>query len=288
MAAPQWDQLGAVAPRSLTDARLQLHWAAQVAAAVGHTFGTPRPDDSQSSFEWQSARRILVGQPVGPAPPVRAALRPSDLTLLLADVSGAQLAASRLAGMTLDQTYAWMERALAKEAQGLPGSSLERRDYEMPAHDVADGGAFGAPDPAFEELGRWYSMAATLLAQLRAEGPNVSPVRCWPHHFDIGVLLAIDPESTPNARSIGVGLSPGDGSYSEPYWYVNLWPVPERAEFPPLDLGHWHADGWRGAVLTGTELVAGARDGGAQAQATRAFLQSAIEAARTVLGKDHL
>jgi hypothetical protein len=33
-----WETLGAVDPRELTDARLQLHWAAQAAAAVGKQF----------------------------------------------------------------------------------------------------------------------------------------------------------------------------------------------------------------------------------------------------------
>ena len=39
-------------PRTLTDARLQLHWAAQLAATVGRTLAEPRADDSHTSFRW--------------------------------------------------------------------------------------------------------------------------------------------------------------------------------------------------------------------------------------------
>src|SRR5918912_81934 len=36
----------------LDDARLQLHWAAQLAATPGRTLAPPREDDSHTSFRW--------------------------------------------------------------------------------------------------------------------------------------------------------------------------------------------------------------------------------------------
>ena len=63
-----------------------------------------------------------------------------------------------------------------------------------------------------------------------------------------------DPEL---AKSIGVGLSPGDETYPEPYYYVTPWPYPEREKpLPDLPAGEWHTVGWTGAVLHYRDLVA--------------------------------
>ena len=67
------------------------------------------------------------------------------------------------------------------------------------------------------------------MAEERADG---SPVRCWPHHFDIATLLTIAPGQT-----IGVGLEPGDGYYDEPYWYVNQYPAPSATPGNQLEGG---------------------------------------------------
>ncbi|HSM17085.1 MAG TPA: hypothetical protein VK845_08850 [Gemmatimonadales bacterium] len=285
MGAPTWEEVGRPRPRSLTEARLQLHWAAQVPAAVGHTFGTPQPDDSQSSFRWDAVGRVLAGQPVGAPGPIRAALRPADLTLLLMTEAGEALAECALDGRTLDQAYAWMEQAVASFAGELAARTLERRDYDMPTHAVSSGEPFRAnPVPALMELERWFGNAHGMLMRLQADEPTGSPVRCWPHHFDLGMLIQLDPGADPeHARSIGIGLSPGDGSYDEPYWYVNPWPRPTNdADRPTLPHGHWHTEGWLGAVLPGTELVSLTAEG--QATAVHDFLRAAVRAARTILG----
>ena len=40
---------------------------------------------------------------------------------------------------------------------------------------------------------------------------------------------------------IGVGLSPGDTYYAEPYWYVSPYPYPGLEDLPVLDgSGFWH------------------------------------------------
>jgi hypothetical protein len=287
VSALAWEEVGRQAPRSLTEARLQLHWAAQVPAAVGHTFGAPQPDDSQSSFQWDAVGRVLAGQPVGAPGPVRAALRPADVTLLLMSETGETLAESALDGKTLDQAYAWMEHAVARFAGELAARTLQRRDYDMPAHAVSLGEPFRAnPVPALMELVRWYGNAHGILMRLQADEPTASPVRCWPHHFDIGMLIQLDPGADPeHARSIGIGLSPGDGSYDEPYWYVNPWPRPPHdADRPTLPHGHWHTEGWQGAVLPGTDLVSQKADG--QANTVQTFLRAAVRAARTILSAD--
>ena len=74
---------------------------------------------------------------------------------------------------------------------------------------------------------------------------NATPVRCWPHHFDIATLLNIGQE---NLQSIGIGLSPGDSNNREPYFYVTMWPYPDVEEVSFSELLQWKVElfkvGW--------------------------------------------
>jgi hypothetical protein len=114
----------------------------------------------------------------------------------------------------------------------------------------------------------------------------VSPVRCWPHHFDIATLVSIPGGAPGEVRTIGVGLSPGDGSYAEPYFYVTPWPAPDGPTLPELPAGAaWHRAGWFGAVLTGTAIFHDAEaTPPARKRMIRDFLDGAWRASATLLG----
>ncbi len=276
--------LGYPDPRALVEARLQLHWAAQVAASVGFTMVEPEADYGHLSMAWHDALAALVGRAASAPPRFCAALRLADLTLLLLDPDGHPRDHFALAGRTLDDGYRWLASAIAARTGAAP--ALVRPDHELPPHPVDDGAAFSLdPHAAFAEVARWYAHADRILQPLAASASEASPVRCWPHHFDIATLLQYDPgNGREAARSIGVGLSPGDGSYAEPYWYVLPWPPPDAAALPPLDgPGAWHTQGWTGAVLPASRLV-DAGDAAAQAQRAGAFVRAGVAAARAVLG----
>ena len=107
-------------------------------------------------------------------------------------------------------------------------------------------------------------------------------MRCWPHHFDIATLTTVSPD-----RTVGVGLEPGDVYYDEPYFYVNMRPV------PPVDAltatlaggGIWHTHEWIGAVLPGSHLAAGSTRRELREQVD-AFLDSAVAACRALVARD--
>jgi hypothetical protein len=159
--------------------------------------------------------------------------------------------------------------------------------YELPAHAVAAGAPLPAfPLPGFAELARYFANAEPLLRAITQGRPGAAPVRCWPHHFDLGTLLTHAGVGGDDVSTVGLGLSPGDEGYPEPYFYVTLWPHPRGLPevLPALPGGgHWHREGWDGAVLPGTRLVEtpGARD---QEALARDFLVSAVRVARGLLG----
>jgi hypothetical protein len=225
-----YERLGSVAPTGLVAARIQLHWAAQLAAAVGNRLLPARPDDSHSSLEWLRDGGVLAGEPTPTGPRLRSALRVADLTLLLLDGSGEELDGWALDGRTLTAAVGWLNDAVARALGNPPANPLTLRRYDgMPDHAVAaSGGVFDVGADALAELARWYANADRTLRAIASSRSDGSPVRCWPHHFDIATLLTLE-GSGEEARTIGVGMSPGDGSYAEPYWYVNAWPFPEGA-----------------------------------------------------------
>ncbi len=286
LANRSWKTVGTPPPTELVDARIQLHWAVQVVASVGATYLDPVPDDSHPNLEWLASHHVLAGNPAPGDSALRAALHLSDFSLSILDSAGETRESCALKGKTLEEGYEWMEAGLRAASGGVMTSRLERDRYELPDHAVRHGRPFdGSATDAFAEMGRWFDNSDLALREHLEGVAGATTVRCWPHHFDIGALIVLDPDGDPEtARSVGIGMTPGDGSYAEPYWYVNPWPRPDPAVLPDLAAPtRWHREGWIGAVLTGHDLVA-AGDGAGQRELTMAYLRTATEANRRVLG----
>jgi hypothetical protein len=283
-----WETLGAVPPGELAAARIELHWAAQAAAAPGRLLLPPQGDSGQQSFAWDGRDRVLAQGAVAAARPFRSALAFDPPALALLDETGADLASMPLSGHTLDEGYTWLERALeALLGRPLPGP-LERPG-ELPPHDLGAGGSFSSGGPAFAELARYFAAFDGLLREVAAASPGASPVRCWPHHLDLATRIALDADAADpeTARSIGVGMAPGDAARPAPYVYVTPWPYPGELaarHLPPLPCGGtWNTEGWLGAVLAAGPLVA-AGPGPAQREAAATFIGAAIAYCRGWLG----
>lgn len=283
-ASKTWIPIGAVPPTALVNARLELHWAAQPVSAAAFNHLEPKDDDSHTNLGWSPSLGGLVGRPVTSRGRT-AALRFADLTLLVLGHDGKALEVFPLRGETLDAAFDWLAGTLDRLSGGEASGPLRRRDYEMPEHAVQQGATFGGTsDDAYAEVSRWFANAHEALRVVESAETHASPVRCWPHHFDIATLITLDPGiSGEAARSVGVGFSPGDGGYAEPYFYVTPWPYPENPTLPALPHGHWHTEGWTGAVLTGTDITA-AGEPDEQFGTVAGFLRAAVEGARQLLG----
>ncbi len=254
----------------LIEARLNAHYASQIVAALGTSRVAPVEDFSHTALVWNDTHAVLEGAPL-PGSSLRAGLRVAALELVVLDEE--VRAKIPLAGRTLAEGLAALEAALPA------GAALVMPEHELPAHPLGQGATFHA-DGALSQLERWFANAAAILEGARA-GQPASPVRLWPHHFDIATLITFDEGvDAESARSIGVGLSPGDGSYAQPYWYVTPWPYPKDPSLASLPLGSWHTEGFFAAILTATALV---EAGEGQAANVDAFLGAAIAASRRYL-----
>jgi hypothetical protein len=270
-----WELLGGVERARLLEARLELHWAAQVVAASADGWLGRAHDDGHTAMMWDAAASALVGRaaPSG----LCLALVPGSFELV-ARRAGATFATLELTGQTLAAALEWADRQYA-EAAGAAPRGIHVRDYDMPSHRVRDGAAFAGDRAALTELGAWYACAAEVLAPHAAEP---APLRVWPHHFDLGTIIYLDAPGE-RAPQIGLGLSPGDGSFAEPYFYATPYPVRADYEWPRLAAnGIWWRESWTGAVLTASALL----DGDDSGRSTRAasFIESAIAASRRLIG----
>jgi len=267
-AVDMWQTLGRTDGRALVDARVQAHWAAQVVAAIADARLAARDDDGHTAMTWRDGALLGESLPDG----ARTGLRLADLALIA--VGDTARASFPLAGRTLADGLAWA-------AQQWPGPPARVRDYAMPADAVGRGAAFTADAGALAELRDWYACGAAVLGEALAGEPAATALRCWPHHFDLGAIVFVDPAArASNSPQVGVGLSPGDGHIAEPYFYVTAYPMPAEPELPALaGGGTWFRDGFTGAVLTARHLAE--VDGeAARFERARAFLASAIAAAR--------
>lgn len=274
-AAAAWDVVPRVEAAAVHDTRLQLHHAAQLANAPAMSYLPAAADDGHTNFGWDDAAGAFVARRVPFPNPRTFGFRVRDLTLLARGDDGALVSEFALAGRTLTEAHAWA-RGQCEAAGGDGAAYASKKHYEIPRHALDDGGRFGADASALNSLAVHWGNAVRMLDAVAGENPGASPVRLWPHHFDVGLIVGID-----DTRSIGVGFTPGDEWYDEPYWYTSPYPAPAPdAARPPLaGGGHWHDRGWFSAVLNWS-AYAGVPDQGAT---VAAYLRSALAAARGLL-----
>ena len=274
-----WRPLRSVDRSQLNEARLQAHYAVQWLARAARAFVSPRPDDSHTNLSWIDAFDGFTTQRL--KDDLGLGLRIADLTLVLmgdGTVRGQSYPLNERSDMNARN---WLGEQLG--AKGLDASTLDAPPpYKIPTHAIANGAAYDATRPAhaLAELAAWFSNAHHSLEGIRRQviGRKLaaSPVRCWPHHFDIATLISLDERKAKKVRTVNVGLSPGDEHYDEPYFYVSPYPYPDAATLPPLSkLGHWHTREFTAAIAPSSRIVQ-AKD---QKVETEAFLLNAIEGA---------
>jgi hypothetical protein len=247
-----WSMLRNHAPTALAAARALAHRAAQWPARAACANLVPAPDDSHASLSWDPDMAALLGQPLDGG--VRVGLRVAVHELVFTTESRCD--ALPLTGKPDAEVGSWLDGKLV--AEGLKPASGTKLPYEVPSTMFARAGEEALRFPA---IALWFAAAAEALGELRQSyrryTPGPSPVRCWPHHFDIAILVALEEGRAESARSIGIGVSPGDNYYAQPYLYVSPYPKPDTADLPPLPPGaRWHTKDFFGAVATGTDLLA--------------------------------
>jgi len=273
-----WTPLRGIDQRRLKDARLQAYYAAQWLARFARAYVPPLPDDGHTNLGWDSTLGGFTTHPLKDG--TRLSLKITDLTLALYGGDGkTHVHALSLDGCREEQARQWLGEQVG--ARGLDAHALDAPSpYVMPAHTVSHGAVYspaGLAD-ALAELAAWFGNAGLSLGSIQGKMMGrkltASPVRCWPHHFDLATLITLPARNAGATEYIGVGLSPGDEYYDEPYFYVSVYPEPDPAALPSLPmLGHWHLRDFMAAVATSHKITSAKN----QQVETDDFLQAAVD-----------
>lgn len=275
-----WSALGRTPPTALVDARTLAHHAVQWPTRAARANLAAQPDDSHSTLAWDDRIGALLSQPLpARAGDLRIGVRLADLVLIAVRAGGApdELA---LDGRTDAAVGAWVDSVL--QGSDLQPASAVALSYTLADHPLASAAPYHVRGQtgALEELARWFRAAAEVLEDLRAAFA-ASPLYCWPHHLDIATVLGLEEGDPEHARSIAVGVSPGDEFYAQPYAYLSPSPALPETDLPVLPRpGHWHTRGFVGAVATGEEILK-LRD---RRREFHGFLVGTVEVCRARLG----
>lgn len=262
MAALDWRPLAGVDAARLQEARLQAHYAVQWLARAAQAFIAAKPDDGHINLGWEEE---LGGFATHKFQGVRLGLKLFPLTLVTLEGKGSEQGrALHLDGHKDMDVRTWF--AETANSLGLDPRGLEKSlSYKIPPHRIATGSPYNLTglDAGMRELAAWYSNAGKSLSRLadaaRQKKLEVVDARCWPHHFDLASRIMLEEArgTIESARSIGVGMSPGDLDYAEPYFYVSPSPAPPPAKLPPLaEPARWHTKGFTAAILPAQRILA--------------------------------
>ena len=261
MGESDWRHLRGIDQHQLSVTRLQAHHAAQWLARAARAYVPSRPDDSHTNLGWNDTLGGFTTHLLKNG--MHLSLRIADLTLVLHGYERtAPIQSFSLDGRTDAQARQWLGEQL--RARSLDAHALDAPSpYDIPAHAVTQGAAYGVADlaDALAELAAWFANAEFLLVRIQRQmiGRNLaaSDVRCWPHHFDLATLISFPMRNADATGYVGAGFSPGDKYYEEPYFYVSVYPKPDIAALPRLPkLGHWHTQEFTAAVAPANQIVA--------------------------------
>jgi len=271
-------------PKQLTSSRIQLHYAVQFIAATGAAIAEPQPDGSQVTSTWDPDIRGFVGIKLADDRPFYLALDPIALTSQILDQQKQAIAALPLAGQTMAAALDWHKAELKK--LGITSEQADQIVFlnypdDFPDHPLAHGAAFEAGDAEERAaIAAYFAQTRSLLQPIVDTQPGASPLHIWSHHFDLATLITLA-GSGEDAKTIGIGLSPGDSSFDQPYWYVTPWPYPDPAHLPELSLGQWVTEGWVGAILRADQVGDPASQ--TAQQQIQAFLSQAVQASEVLV-----
>jgi hypothetical protein len=270
----------------LEKVRIQLHHPAFDLGAMGHAYLPPQPDYSHTSLGWVAGRGGLFTQAIPlSGSEVSVGLQFDPPSVLWIDLRRSGV----LASFPLEKNSpAGLREWLKVQARTIgldPGKLMFDLSTEIEAHPMKPEENFKWEGLSFAllEFKRGYSNGALLLDGIVRGNPEAGPVRCWPHHFDLSALLEFKDGDGKTVKTIGVGLSPGDNFYHQPYYYVTPWPVPPNPSLPELPFGGvWRTEEWTGAVLLHEKIVE-VSDPESQCKGIADFLKTAVAAGRRLL-----
>jgi hypothetical protein len=256
MSIDHWKVLQFPPAEELEIARHQFHQAIQNVGCIGRSFLPTVPGDLNANLEWDLRLQRLAGRWIQGDEVFRSSFSLSNFSVLLVDELFNTISSFPLQGNKQTDVMMWLEEQI--DELGLKSSDISLElPYKIPEYPTAKREAFDNENSLVrQELEAWFHNTDLVLKSIIGEIDGASEVKCWPHHFDIASLITlVDTGEAETSKSINIGMSPGDGNYNEPYFYLSPWPYP-IVELPNISetAGFWHEENWIGAILRASDL----------------------------------
>lgn len=254
-----WRPLSRIDPAQISATRQQLHQAIQNVAAVGRKFLPKSQQDKQATLTWVPGLSRLAGEWVSGRLTFRSSFSLEAFAVYLVDQKVNTLASFDLEGQTQRQVMLWLEEQIGK--LGLNAANLTMNlPYDLPEYPTQLGEPFHLeyPDAALE-LSKYYHNAYISLRKIKLQLGIESEINVWPHHFDQAMEVILKDTGDPETDTrIMLGMSPGDGRFDSPYFYVSSWPFTDISKGPKLSNNAiWVSEDWTGAVLLSKHILDG-------------------------------
>lgn len=269
-----WNKVDSIDLDTLSSTRKELHKAVQIVGSVPRNTLPHDATDTTASLVWNDAEKGFqsISIPSGNSE-LQVGLSFNDFSIYILKEDKI-INSFQLEGKSTQDGFAWMKLQLSHLGIDSEKINLDL-PYEIEKYDYSL--SLSADTAALNALALLYGNTHQLLTGIVEQWEKAYDIRCWPHHFDLATLIPIETDQNGEIlKSIGVGLSPGDDGINEPYLYVNVWPNVDGLEKHELPAGHWNKEGWSGAVLTYSQLLA-------QSNQEESFNEFAEEAMKCIL-----
>jgi hypothetical protein len=225
----------------------ELHKAAQYLAAAGISFIDKKPDDSHTNVGWNTSESRMETHVFGDGFKLGLNLKNQGLEWMKGDTVVSFL---DLSNFSHKEIVTWIaEQAIQNNLSKSYSYSFH---YDLPYEDVADGHIFTLDKSDLSSISSELTKAQNVFEQFLKLENLESPIRVWPHHFDLGIYAALNAENS----FMGAGLAIPDSLVDGLYFYVSGYKngaAIETKSFGKLQHGEWRSD-WNGATLASKDI----------------------------------
>ena len=221
----------------------QLHLASQYLAAAGISFLDKKDDDSHTNFGWDVENNRLTTHEFGKGDQVGFNFSSLKLEWLK---NGQVESTIDLQKCTHLEILNWFKKQI--EIRIVGKTYHYNFHYELPYPSISDDHVFKIDSSESKNYATELNRAQTSFESFLSENNLASPIRVWPHHFDLGLYTQLD---NSGSTFLGAGLAIPDTLVDGLYYYVSGY-INDKSivtkTFTGLDKGDWRSD-WEGATL---------------------------------------
>ena len=219
-----------------------MHVAAQYLAAAGISFLDKKNDDSHTNLGWDGINYRLTTHAFDKSSfRVGLNIKTGHLEWFK---EGVIVSTIDLQKSIHSEVLAWFDDLVEKQAVGR--KYCYEFHYELPYAKVSFDDSFSFDKADSQVFGNLLTIAQNAFEGFLSENGLESPIRVWPHHFDIGIYTKLSEE-----LFMGAGLAIPDALVDDHYYYATGWKSGSAVStdtFTGLDRGEWRKD-WAGATL---------------------------------------